>query len=207
RGAGGFDSLKSDAEDIARDTSQLIKEATVTFEKIDKALESLQRIGDSMDVTMSKINEELLSQKNLDQLTKTIANFESSSGNIKTLSAELKPTISEARETFASMKKTSQSVHDLVADARSEIKQINPALKDIPKAIQSINSAAAKAEQTMSAMQNKDGLVGAMAYDQETGTNAKEFVKNLKRYGILRYRDDASPEDNDPRNKFRGSRR
>ena len=162
----------------------------MTFEKIDKALESLQRIGDSMDVTMSKINEELLSQKNLDQLTKTIANFESSSGNIKTLSAELKPTISEARETFASMKKTSQSVHDLVADARSEIKQINPALKDIPKAIQSINSAAAKAEQTMSAMQNKDGLVGAMAYDQETGTNAKEFVKNLKRYGILRYRDD-----------------
>ena len=207
RGAGGFDSLKSDAEDIARDTSQLIKEATVTFEKIDKALESLQRIGDSMDVTMSKINEELLSQKNLDQLTKTIANFESSSGNIKTLSAELKPTISEARETFASMKKTSQSVHDLVADARSEIKQINPALKDIPKAIQSINRAAAKAEETMSAMQNKDGLVGAMAYDQETGTNAKEFVKNLKRYGILRYRDDASPEDNDPRNKFRGSRR
>ena len=122
RGAGGFDSLKSDAEDIARDTSQLIKEAKVTFQKIDKALESLQRIGDGMNVTMSKINEELLSQQNLDQLTKTIANFESSSDNIKTLSAELKPTISEARETFASMKKTSQSVHDLVAICRFHCK-------------------------------------------------------------------------------------
>ena len=200
RGAGGFDSLKSDAEDIARDTSQLIKEATVTFEKIDQALESLKRIGDSMDKTMSKINDELLSQKNLDQLTKTIDNFE-------TVSAELKPTISEARETFANIKKTSQSVQGLVTDARTEIKRINPALEEIPKAVESISRAATKAEATMSAMQNKDGLVGVMAHDQETGTNAKEFVKNLKRYGILRYRDDSSPEDSDPRNKFRGSRR
>ena len=206
RGAGGFDSLKSDAEDIARDTSQLIKEATVTFEKIDQALESLQRIGDNMDMTMSKINDELLSQKNLDQLSKTIDNFEASSDNLKTVSAELKPTISEARETFASMKTTSKSVEDLVTDARTEIKRINPALKEIPKAVQSISRAATKAEATISAMQSKDGLVGVMANDEETGTNAKEFVKNLKRYGILRYRDDSTPEDNDPRNKFRGSR-
>jgi phospholipid/cholesterol/gamma-HCH transport system substrate-binding protein len=207
RGAGGFDSLKSNAEDIARDTSQLIKEATVTFEKIDQALESLQRIGKSMDVTMSKINDELLSQENLDQLTKTIANFETSSDNLKTVSAELKPTITEARDTFSSMKDTSRSVQDLVTDARAEIKRIRPALKEIPKAVQSISSAAAKAEATMSAMQDKDGMFGVMAHDQETGTNTKEFVKNLKRYGILRYRDDSSPENNDPRNKFRGSRR
>ncbi len=207
KGAGGFDSLKSDAEDIARDTSQLIKEASVTFEKIDQALESIQRIGESMDVTMSKINDELLSQKNLDQLNKTVANFKTSSDNLKTLSTELKPTLTEARETFASMKTTSQSVQGLVTDARTEIKRINPTLQEIPKAVQSISSAAAKAEETMSAMQNKEGLVGVIAHDEETGTNAKEFVKNLKRYGILRYRDDSSPEDNDPRNKFRGSRR
>ena len=207
KGAGGFDSLKSDAEDIARDTSQLIKEAAVTFKKIDQALESLKRISESMDVTMSKVNNELLSQKNLDQLTGTIASFKTSSDNLKTVSADLKPTISEARETFTSMKATSQSVQDLVTDARSEIKRINPALKEIPKAVQSMSRAASKAEATMSAMQSKDGLLGVMASDQETGTNAKEFVKNLKRYGILRYRDDSSPEKNDPRDKFRGSRR
>jgi phospholipid/cholesterol/gamma-HCH transport system substrate-binding protein len=207
KGAGGFDSLKSDAEDIARDTSQLIKEASVTFEKIDRALESLQGIGESMDVTMSKLNDELLSQKNLDQLTDAIANFKTSSENLKTASSDLQPTIAEARETFSSIKATSQSVQDLVSDARTEIKHIKPALQEIPKAVQSITSAAAKAEATMAAMQNKDGLVGVMAHDEETGTNAKEFVKNLKRYGILRYRDDSSPENSDPRDKFRGSRR
>ncbi len=59
----------------------------------------------------------------------------------------------------------------------------------------------------MSALQNKDSLAGTIAYDKNTGDNAKDFVKNLKRYGILRYRDDDSPEDYDPRNNFRGSRR
>lgn len=200
RGLGGFDSIKSDAADIARDTSQLIRDAAATFEKVDKALESIQSIGDTMNVTMSKINEELLSEENLEHLSTTIANFETSSNNLKTMSDELKPTVSEARETFASMKKTSDGAQDLITDARSEIRQIKPALE-------SISRAASKAEQTMTAMQSEDGLVGALAHDEETGNNAKEFVKNLKRYGILRYRDDSSPEDDDPRDKFRGSRR
>jgi phospholipid/cholesterol/gamma-HCH transport system substrate-binding protein len=207
RGSGGFDSIKSDAADIARDTSQLIRDATATFEKVDKALESLQDIGDTMNVTMSKINEELLSEENLENWSATIADFKTSSQNLKTMSEELKPTISEARETFASIKKTSDNAQDLITDARSEIQQISPALKEIPKAVESISSAASKAEQTMSALQNSDGLFGALAQDKETGTNAKEFFKNLKRYGILRYRDDSSPETNDPREKFRGSRR
>lgn len=207
RGPAGFDSIKSDAVDIARDTSQLIKDATVTFKKIDEALESMQQIGDSMNETISKVNEELLSEKNIERFSNTMANFESSSDNLKTISTELKPTVTEARETFASMKQTSASAQDLIADARNEIKQISPALSEIPKAVENISNAAAKAEQTMSAMQNKDGFLGAMTYDQETGINTREFIKNLKRYGILRYRDDSSPENNDPRDKYRGSRR
>lgn len=207
KGSGSFDSITADAADIARETSQLIRDATATFEKVDKALESIQSVGDTMNVTMTKINEELLSEENLQKLSTTIANFKSSSQNLKNMSEELKPTISEARETLASMKKTSDNAQNLITDARSEIQQIKPALEEVPKAVESISRAASKAEQTMTAMQNSDGLFGALAQDKETGTNAKEFFKNLKRYGILRYRDDSSPEDHDPREKFRGSRR
>ncbi|MBT8044553.1 MAG: MCE family protein [Verrucomicrobiae bacterium] len=206
-GAGGFDAIKSDAENIARDASQLIKDAKVTFQKIDEALDSIKRIGDSVDVTMKKVNTEFLSKENLDNFSNAIANFEASSRDIKDASKELKPTITEAKDTLVGFKKTASDAQGLIADARHEIKQISPALRDVPKAVKSISSAASKAEETMSALQNDDGLVGAMAYDKETGTNAKEFMKNLKRYGILRYRDDASKEENDPRNKFRGSRR
>ena len=199
-GAGGFDAIKSDAETIARDASQLIKDAQESFEKLDAALDSIKRIGESVDITMNKVNEEFLSEKNLAHFSKTVANFESSSQHIKNASAEIKPAVSEARETIASIKKTAEGAQGLIDDARTEIAQIRPAVR-------SISRAASKAEQTMAAMQNKDGLLGTMAYDKQTGTNAKEFVKNIKRYGILRYRDDPSQEDHDPRNKFRGSRR
>ena len=149
---------------------------------------------------MGKVNEGFLSDENLGHFEKTIANFEASSQDIKSASAELKPAVSEARETIASIKKTAENTQQLIEDVRTEITQISPAVR-------SISRAASKAEKTMSALQNKDGLLGTMAYDKQTGTNAREFVKNIKRYGILRYRDDSSPEDHDPRNKFRGSRR
>ncbi len=206
-GAGGFDSIKSDAQSIARDASKLIKDAQKTFEKIDQALDSIKSIGDNVNTTMTKVNDEFLSKDNLNNFSLAMANFETSSRNIKGASENLKPTITDARETLSSIKKAADGAQNLIADARREIKHIEPALRGIPKAVRSIDRAASKAEKTMAAFQNKDSLVGTMAYDRETGTNAKEFMRNLKRYGILRYRDDATKDERDPRNKFRGSRR
>ncbi len=206
-GAGGIDAIKSNAEDIARDASQLIKDAKVTFSKIDKALDSISKIGDSVDVTMTKVNNEFLSKDNLDNFNKAIANFEESSREIKGASKDLKPAVTEARETMASIKQAADGAKDLIADARQEIKGIKPALAEVPQAVRNISRAASRAEDTMAAMQNKNGLVGTLAYDQETGNNAKEFIRNLKRYGILRYRDKSTKDERDPRNKFRGSRR
>lgn len=199
-GAGGFDSLKDDAAGIAKQTSQLIKDARKTFIKIDEALDSIKRIGDSVDITMAKVNDEFLSKENLTAFNRAMANFEISSKNLKDASGNFEPTVTEARETLASIKKASNDAQALIADARHGIRNIGPAVSNI-------NRAASKAAETMTALQNKDGLVGTVAYDKETGTNTREFIRNLKRYGILRYRDDDSKEKNDPRNKFRGSRR
>ncbi|MBT8038075.1 MAG: MCE family protein [Verrucomicrobiae bacterium] len=206
-GAGGFDSIKSDAQSIARDASLLIKDAKITFQKIDDALESINRIGKSVNHTMTKVNQEFLSKENLGHFNTAMANFETSSQNLKGATENLNPTITDARDTLASIKKAADGAQNLMADARSEIKHIKPALRDIPKAVRSIDRAASQAETTMAALQNKDSFVGTMAYDRETGSHAKEFMRNLKRYGILRYRDDATKDERDPRHHFRGSRR
>ena len=196
-GAGGFDAIKSDAETIARDASKLLKDAKKTFEKIDLALISIKRVGDSMNITMTKVNDGFLSKENLDNFHKAMAAFEASSRNLKTASEDLKPAVTEARLAMVSIKKAADGAQTLIADAQ----------RDIPKALESIDRAATTAEETLTALRSKDGLFGAMAYDRKTGTNTKEFIRNLKRYGILRYRDDATKEERDPRNKFRGSRR
>ncbi|BDS07607.1 hypothetical protein NT6N_26470 [Oceaniferula spumae] len=206
-GAGGFDAIKSDAENIAKDASQMIKDAKETFKKIDEALVEIKTVGENLNVTMEKVNTKFLSDENLDHLSKAIANLDEASKDISVASKELNPTITEAKKTFTSLRKAADTADNLFVDAQKEIKNIEPALRGLPKAVQSISRAAGKAEETMDALQNKNGLVGAMAYDKETGSNAKDFVRNLKRYGILRYRDDSTKEERDPRNKFRGSRR
>lgn len=206
-GAGGFDAIKSDAESIAKDASQLLKDAKDTFKKIDQALNEITTVGKNLNVTMEKVNTKFLTDENLGNLSKAIANLEAASKDIGTASKELNPTIAEAKKTFTSLRKAANSADTLFVDARKEIKHIEPALRGLPKAVRSISRAAGKAEETMDALQNKNGLIGAMAYDRETGSNAKEFVRNLKRYGILRYRDDSTKDERDPRNKFRGHRR
>ncbi|MBK1831278.1 MCE family protein [Verrucomicrobiaceae bacterium R5-34] len=206
-GAGGFDAIKSDAENIAKDASQMIKDAKETFKKIDEALDEITVVGKNLNVTMEKVNSKFLSDDNLDHLSNAMANFDAASKNLSEASKELKPTITDAKKAIASLNQAADSADTLFVDARKEVKNIEPALRELPKAVQSISRAAGKAEETMEALQNENGLVGAMAYDEETGANAKDFVRNLKRYGILRYRDDATKDERDPRNKFRGSRR
>ena len=156
---------------------------------------------------MEKVNTKFLSDENLNNLSNAIANLEAASENVNKASKELDPTITEAKKTLTSLNKAANSADTLFVDAQKEIKQIEPAMRELPKAVRSISRAASKAEETMDALQDKNGLVGTLAYDKETGSNAKEFVRNLKRYGILRYRDSSTKEERDPRNKFRGSRR
>lgn len=206
-GAGTFDAIRTDAETIAREAGLRLKQAEETFIKMDTALLEIKEAGQNLNITLQKVNTHFLSPENLDNFTQAMANFEAASENINTASKELKPTVDEAKATLASIRKAADSADTLIASAQQEMKHIEPALRDIPKAVASITRAADKAEKTMDAFQNTDSLAGTMAYDTDTGTNAKDFMRNLKRYGILRYRDDESPEDNDPRNKFRGSRR
>lgn len=206
-GAGGFDSIRSDAETIAREASRRLQDAEVTLEKLDTALEELAVVGKNLNITIAKVNDHILSDSNLENVTNAVANFEAASREVEAASKELKPTVVEAQKTLASIRQTADAADSLISSAQEEMKHIEPALRGIPKAVKSITQAADKADETMSALQNTNSLAGTVAYDQETGTNAKDFMRNLKRYGILRYRDDDSPEENDPRNKFRGSRR
>ena len=53
---------------------------------------------------------------------------------------------------------------------------------------------------------NGEGTLGALISDKELKEDVQGFVKNLKSKGILRYKDEETPEE-DPRARFRGRRR
>jgi hypothetical protein len=94
-----------------------------------------------------------------------------------------------------------------LAKASDRIEELGPALREVPEAVKSISSAAGEASRALSQAREGDGLLGTLAYDREVSTDAKSFVSNLRRYGILRYRNADAKPDPDPRDRFRGRRR
>ncbi len=180
---GGLDAIANDAQDIIKDTREVMQEVTTSIDKLNASLDSITTATQNIDRTITRVNDDFLTKQNASELSAILTNF-------RAASAELSPTITTARETLTSIQKSTEQ-----------------ALSNVPDAVKSIDQAAAKASKTIDALQNKDGLLGTLTQDTEASSDAKDFIKNIKRYGILRYRDDKSPETTDPRNKFRGSRR
>ena len=74
----------------------------------------------------------------------------------------------------------------------------------MPDVIASIEQTSDVARQAIEKVQEK-GALGALVADEELKGDMKDFVRNLKENGILRYKDKESSDD--PRDRFRGRRR
>ena len=80
-------------------------------------------------------------------------------------------------------------------------------MESIARAADEVAQAADDASDTIKSVQDGDGLLGTLTYDGAVKDDAKTFMRNLRRYGILRYRDSSTHDERDPRNRFRGRRR
>jgi phospholipid/cholesterol/gamma-HCH transport system substrate-binding protein len=198
-GPSGLDAIQNNAESISRDARKLMEDAGVAFKKVDAAIDDIRAVTGRLSTTLDKVNDSLLSEKNLKNIDGTLANFEKAS-------AELTPAVTEARDAIAAFQKASNSAQGTFANADKRIDELKPALEEVPKAVASLSRAADKAGKAIDRAEQGDGLLGTLAYDQHVSDDAKVFIRNLRQQGILRYRDKETPED-DPRSRFRGRRR
>jgi phospholipid/cholesterol/gamma-HCH transport system substrate-binding protein len=205
-GPSGLDAIQNNAEAVSRDARRLMQEAESTFLKLDSAVDDIRIVTGRMADTLEKVNESILSEKNLKHVDGIFANLDSASAEWAKASTSLDPTIGDARKAIQSIEKAAASADDTMTRAGKRIDELEPALREVPKAVASISRAADKAGNALDRVESGDGLLGTLAYDREVSDDAKTFIRNLKQQGILRYRDKETPEE-DPRNRFRGRRR
>ena len=198
-GPSGLDAIQNNAEAVSRDARRLMQEAESTFMKLDSAVDDIRIVTGRMSDTLEKVNESILSEKNLQHIDGILGNLDSASAEWAKASVSLDPTMADARKAI-------QSIDDTMTRAGKRIDELEPALREVPKAVASISRAADKAGNALERAESGDGLLGTLAYDREVSHDAKAFIRNLKQQGILRYRDKETPEE-DPRNRFRGRRR
>ncbi|NIP94090.1 MAG: MCE family protein [Akkermansiaceae bacterium] len=206
-GPSGLEALQSDAENIASDAAVLMARARTTLSKIDNALDEMRTVSGLLSESLDRVNGGLLSDENMENFSGALADLRGASGNIREASLDIKPLIAEARTAVESFDQAAEEAQGTFARASSEIGKLGPALEKVPAAVDSIARVADDAGETLQSIRKSEGLLGTLAYDREVKDDAKTFLRNLRHYGILRYRDAGTFDERDPRNRFRGRRR
>lgn len=196
-GAGltGLDALQNNAESVGKDAVRMMKQAEETLAKVDGAVADIQSASKQLGEAVGKINRSILADKNLAHLETTLANLATTSGDWKTASAKLEPTLAEAREAIQAVRDAAAGAEKTLKSADQALAEARPALTKLPTAVDNFSNTTAKAGEALDRMKRGEGLLGALATDNDVALDAKAFMSNLRRHGILHYRDSTTKPD------------
>ncbi|MEI9897748.1 MAG: MlaD family protein [Chthoniobacter sp.] len=130
---------------------------------------------DEIKTATASINQELLNKKNLRNLEDTLANMKSATEDFAKASKHLDLVVMKAQEAVDSAKVTLKTVDGAAGDLRLGI-------GDFRKVADSARSLLSKAN-------SGQGALGLLMADKETADNLKALVTNLRRSGVLFYKD------------------
>lgn len=211
-GAGptGLDALQNNAEIVSRDVVRILKEAEATLAKVDGAVDEIKVASKQLGDAAGKINGNILSDKNLANFDGTLENLSATTARWKETSGKLEPTLAEAREAIQAVKSAAAGAEKTLKSADQTLAEVKPALVRLPKAVDQFSGTVGKAGDALDRMKKGEGMLGALATDNEVALDFKSFMRNLRQYGIFRYRDSVGKAEEKPKQepaKFGGRNR
>lgn len=206
-GPSGLEAIQGDAESIAADARVLMGNARTTLLKLDASLDEILGVTVRLGESMERINNDLLSEENVGNFGKSLGHLERATANIEEASGELQPILVDAKRTMRAVGDAAEEARQTFATANDQLAHLGPVLEEVPGVVRSIKQVADKAGAAIDRLDKGEGLLGTLAYDREVKTDTATFLKNLRRHGILRYRDEESFDETDPRERFHGRRR
>ena len=173
---------------------KILKQIEKNSDNIDEAILNIGEAAKGLAQTTKLINEGILSQENLRHL-----------GNVL---SQMNKAGEQLPATMAAMKDTVQDARRIIAGAEEKINRLDPAIKEIPPTLAALRKASEQIASVTADARRNQGFLGLLLYDARFRSNAQEFIRNLRDYGILRYRNPNDPQIKpDPRGGFSGSRR
>jgi phospholipid/cholesterol/gamma-HCH transport system substrate-binding protein len=140
-------------DDLTREGGNLVSDLRGTVQKIDTAV--------------TRLNQDMLSKENADNLTSAIAHLNDTTGALAESSKKLDGVIDKADATMGSAKQAADDLQIAMVDARKVFK---------------------------SAAEGK-GLLPTLLTNQELANDLKALISNLRAHGVLFYRDSAAKID------------
>lgn len=134
---------------------------------------------DELKTATKSINEDLLNKKNLGNLEETLANMKSATEEFSKATRDLDLVVTKTHEVVDAAKGTMKTVDGAAGDLRL-------ALGDYRKVADSAHSLLTKASAG-------EGALGMLISDKQTADNLKALIANMRRSGVVFYKDRPTP--------------
>ena len=148
-------------------------------EMIDKLnsdiLKKLSEELDALKVATTNVNERLLSEKNLQNVEVTFENLRSVSKEFVSTSKELDDIMVKAKSA--------------VESAQGTMKTIDTTANELKGAIGDFRKMADTSKTLLTKIDKGEGTLGMLISDRQTAENTKALISNLRRSGVLFYKD------------------
>ena len=189
-----FSKIKNNAVGATEEILKILKQIEKNSDNIDEAILNIGEAAKGLAQTTKLINEGILSRENLRHLNSVLAQMNKAGEQLPATMAAMKDTVSDARR--------------IIAGAEEKLNSLDPAIKEIPPTLTALRKASEQIASVTADARKNQGFLGLLMYDARFRANAQEFIRNLRDYGILRYRNPNEPQAKpDPRGGFSGSRR
>jgi phospholipid/cholesterol/gamma-HCH transport system substrate-binding protein len=177
---GGLDELTSKG-------SQMMD--TLNSDVLKKVSEAL----DEIKITTANLNEKLLSEKNLKNVEDTFAN--------------LKTTTEDFSKTARSLDLMVNRTQEVVDSAKGTMKTIDGAAGDLRLALGDFRKTSESARSLLNKATTGDGALGTLVSDKKTADDLKALISNMRRSGVLWYKNRPIDEPERPSTPLPGPRR
>jgi len=144
-------------DDIKKESGELINELRGTVAKIDTAV--------------TRLNEQALSQTNMDHLKETFDNLSKTSATFAESSKKIDGVIAKADGTMGSAREAADKLQLAVGEARKTVQSAGRILNEATSG---------------------DGLLALLLTNEEVANNLRALISNLRSHGVLFYRESAA---------------
>lgn len=201
----GFDAAKFDPSDpaqIYQPGDRIVGIKPGGLDELAKKGEiAMQKLAENLDVlkvTIEKVQTDLLSDINLANLGASFASLKTTTDNISTASAGIEEVIEKAKtavdtvqEVMVAGKETMASANQTMTTANQAAVDIREAIADVRHAIKTTEGAIKAAERVFVAAQSGSGTIPMLLSNREVADNLNALISNIRRHGVLFYRDSA----------------
>ena len=157
------------------------------FNQAASLLTDVQTAVGNINKVAEKLNTEVFKDTTIANLSTTLANLKEASMAVSEASKKIDGVVIKAGEAIDSGKQTFTSANETFTSANQTFTSAKTAADDLKKAIGDLRSLIQQAKQGR-------GALAALISDREMAENLRALVSNLRRSGILWYKDRPPPE-------------